>query len=74
MLDDIRGELIREQEKAYLVIHDQEQPKRMFTYATFLMLVHGLMCWLVDQKNWLKPYCGTLSKTERYSRLFGTLL
>ncbi|MBU3094109.1 AraC family transcriptional regulator [Acinetobacter baumannii] len=50
VLDDIRGELIREQEKAYLVIHDQEQPKRMFTYATFLMLVHGLMCWLVDQR------------------------
>ncbi len=22
----------------------------MFTYATFLMLVHGLMCWLVDQR------------------------
>ena len=35
MLDDIRGELIREQEKAYLVIRDREQPKRMFTYATF---------------------------------------
>ncbi|HDU8422532.1 TPA: AraC family transcriptional regulator, partial [Acinetobacter baumannii] len=50
VLDDIRGELIREQEKAYLVIHDQKQPKRMFTYATFLMLVHGLMCWLVDQR------------------------
>lgn len=32
------------------MIHDQEQPKRMFTYATFLMLVHGLMCWLVDQR------------------------
>ncbi|HAV4441183.1 AraC family transcriptional regulator [Acinetobacter baumannii] len=50
VLDDIRGELIREQEKAYLVIRDREQPKRMFTYATFLMLVHGLMCWLVDQR------------------------
>ena len=73
MLDDIRGELIREQEKAYLVIHDQEQPKRMFTYATFLMLVHGLMCWLVDQRISLNSI-GTLSKTERYSRLFGTLL
>lgn len=50
MLDDIRAELIREQEKAYLVIYDREQPKRMFTYATFLILVHGLMCWLVDQR------------------------
>ncbi|WPP71216.1 AraC family transcriptional regulator [Acinetobacter pittii] len=50
VLDDIRAELIREQEKAYLVIHDRGQPKRMFTYATFLMLVHGLMCWLVDQR------------------------
>ncbi|WP_343568189.1 AraC family transcriptional regulator [Acinetobacter sp.] len=50
VLDDMRGELIREQEKAYLVIRDREQPKRMFTYATFLMLIHGLMCWLVDQR------------------------
>ncbi|MGN2484033.1 AraC family transcriptional regulator [Acinetobacter calcoaceticus] len=50
ILDDLQGELIRDQQKAYLVIRDREQPKRMFTYATFLMLVHGLMCWLVDQR------------------------
>ena len=31
----MHGEIIREQDKAYLVIHDHEQPKRMFTYATF---------------------------------------
>lgn len=50
ILDDIQGELIQDGSKAYLVLHDREQPKRMFTYATFLMLVHSLMCWLSDQR------------------------
>lgn len=50
ILDDIRGELVQKGNKAYLVLHDREQPKRMFTYSTFLMLVHSLMCWLSDQR------------------------
>ncbi|NUG10484.1 AraC family transcriptional regulator [Acinetobacter seifertii] len=62
VLDDIRGELIREQAKAYLVIRDRDQPKRMFTYATFLMLIHGLMCWLVDQRIGLNNIAVRCSK------------
>ncbi|RZF49680.1 AraC family transcriptional regulator [Acinetobacter halotolerans] len=50
VLDDIQAELIQQGDKAYLLLHDREQPKRMFTYATFLMLVHSLMCWLSDQR------------------------
>lgn len=50
VLDDIRGELVQHGTMAYIILHDREQPKRMFTYATFLMLVHSLMCWLSDQR------------------------
>ncbi|ENV08831.1 hypothetical protein F966_02947 [Acinetobacter higginsii] len=50
VLDDIRGELIQKGSKAYLILHDREHPKRMFTYSTYLMLVHSLMCWLSDQR------------------------
>ncbi|WP_436872917.1 AraC family transcriptional regulator [Acinetobacter haemolyticus] len=50
VLDDIHGELVQNGSKAYLILHDRDQPKRMFTYSTFLMLVHSLMCWLSDQR------------------------
>ncbi|MEN8320689.1 AraC family transcriptional regulator [Acinetobacter junii] len=50
ILDDIHGELVQEGSKAFLILHDRDQPKRMFTYSTFLMLVHSLMCWLSDQR------------------------
>ena len=50
ILDDIYGELVQEGSKAFLILHDRDQPKRMFTYSTFLMLVHSLMCWLSDQR------------------------
>lgn len=50
VLDDIRGELVQHSGKAYLILHDREHPKRMFTYSTYLMLVHSLMCWLSDQR------------------------
>ncbi|VXA54751.1 AraC family transcriptional regulator [Acinetobacter proteolyticus] len=50
VLDDIRGELVQRGAKAYLILHDREHAKRMFTYSTYLMLVHSLMCWLSDQR------------------------
>lgn len=50
ILDDIHGELVQEGSKAFLILHDRDQPKRMFTYSTFLMLVHSLMCCLSDQR------------------------
>jgi AraC-like DNA-binding protein len=50
ILDDLQVELQLEQDKAYLVLHDQGPVKRMFSYATYLMLVHGLICWLSGQR------------------------
>ncbi len=35
---------------AYIVIYERQQPKRMFSYATYIMLIHALMCWLVGQR------------------------
>jgi len=74
ILDDLQGELIRDQQKAYLVIRDREQPKRMFTYATFLILVHGLMCWLVDQRiglNKISVRCTQPQDIQDYLVRFG---
>lgn len=70
----MHGELIREQDKAYLVIHDHGQPKRMFTYATFLILVHGLMCWLIDQRiglNTIMVRCPKPQDIQDYLVRFG---
>lgn len=39
-----------EENFAYIVIYDQNQTKRMFSYATYLMLIHTLLCWLSGQR------------------------
>ncbi len=49
VLDDFQSNLFSEENYSYIVIHDQ-QPKGMFCYATYLMLIHGLMCWLTAQR------------------------
>lgn len=50
ILDDFQSTLFIEENYAYIVIYDTDQPKRMFSYATYLMLIHGLMCWLTGQR------------------------
>ena len=50
ILDDFQSTLFTEENYAYIVIYDTDQPKRMFSYATYLMLIHGLMCWLTGQR------------------------
>ena len=50
ILDDFQSELVLEQNVARIIIHDKKQPKRMFSYATYLMLIHTLMCWLASQR------------------------
>ncbi len=56
------------------MIHDHGQPKRMFTYATFLILVHGLMCWLIDQRiglNTIMVRCPKPQDIQDYLVRFG---
>ena len=50
VLDDFVGELRIENDYAILIIHDKDQVKPMFSYATYLMLIHSLMCWLTGQR------------------------
>ncbi len=50
VLDDLHGELRVDGPDAFLIVHDHGPPRRMFTYATWLMLVHGLSCWLVRRR------------------------
>ena len=50
LLDDFNSTCFVQENYAYIVIKDRQHPKRMFSYATYLMLVHGLMCWLSGQR------------------------
>ena len=54
VLDDFVSQLFVQENYAYIVIYEQKQTKRMFSYATYLMLIHGLMCWLSGQRVLLK--------------------
>lgn len=47
ILDDLQLELGTEGRIAVLRVHEAGPPKRAFTYATVLILVHGLSSWLV---------------------------
>lgn len=50
LLDDIQGELILEADSAVIVIHDNGIERRLFCYGTWLILVHGLLCWLGNRR------------------------
>lgn len=50
ILDDFTSTLFVEENYAYIVIYDRQASKTMFTYATYLMLIHGLICWLSGQR------------------------
>lgn len=50
VLDDFSSQLMVQEHYAYIVIYERQQPKRMFSYATYIMLIHALMCWLVGRR------------------------
>lgn len=51
VFDDMHAVLRREQNLAQIVFLESEpQPKRAFAYFTFWMYVHGLTCWLANQR------------------------
>ena len=49
-LDDFRGELIRTESEARVILHDGGVLRRLFGYGTWFILVHGLACWLVHRR------------------------
>lgn len=58
VIDDLEGELVIAGSEAHIVVHDKPPhgtkglapPKRAFAYGTFLMILHGLACWLVGRR------------------------
>jgi AraC-like DNA-binding protein len=50
VLDDIHGELHVKEDQAFIVLQDQGILRRLFAYGTWYILVHGLSCWLVNQR------------------------
>lgn len=54
ILDDLQSQLFVQENYAYIVINDQKTTKSMFCYATYMMLVHSLICWLTGQRIQLK--------------------
>ena len=50
VLDDFTSKLIIDENYAYIVITEKLQTKSMFSYATYFMLIHSLICWLADQR------------------------
>ncbi|MDN7139910.1 AraC family transcriptional regulator [Pseudomonas sp. JQ170] len=49
-LDDLYGELQIEGNSAQIIIHDHGIERRLFSYGTWLILVHGLLCWLGNRR------------------------
>lgn len=51
-LDDVAGELVVEGDTAVIKVHNRiaSGPSRRFADETFLVMVHGLMCWLTGQR------------------------
>ena len=51
ILDDMAGELLRDGDTARLVVLDHRPgPRRAFAYGTFLIMLHGLACWLIGRR------------------------
>jgi AraC-like DNA-binding protein len=61
VMDDIEGQLVREGSQARIVLIDHAQasqhssgtaapPNRAFAYGTYLLMLHGLACWLIGRR------------------------
>jgi AraC-like DNA-binding protein len=50
VLDDIQGELHTKEDHAVIILQDHGSLRRLFAYGTWFILVHGLACWLVNQR------------------------
>lgn len=58
VIDDVEGQLKKEGASAHIVLRDPPvepsdpppPPARVFLYSTFLVLLHGVACWLIGQR------------------------
>ncbi|MFA5123383.1 AraC family transcriptional regulator [Zavarzinia sp.] len=73
ILDDLQGTVVREGTRASLVLTEHGAPLRAFTYCTFLLIVHGLTCWLAGRRipvTAAEFRCAEPAYTEDYRTLF----
>ncbi|MGE8065807.1 AraC family transcriptional regulator [Pseudomonas sp. NPDC089569] len=51
MFERLPAELVRQQSLAEIVLlEDDHEPRRAFTYFTYWMIVHGVACWLAGRR------------------------
>ena len=51
LLDDFSGELVIDGDNARIVVKDNTaSPKRAFAYGTYLIMLHGLACWIIGRR------------------------
>ena len=54
VMDELEGELVRDGDIARVILKErsgaQGAPRRAFAYGTYLLMVHGLACWLVGRR------------------------
>jgi AraC-like DNA-binding protein len=50
VLDDLHGSLEVADGVARIDLRERGEPRRMFAYGAFLMILHGLACWLVGRR------------------------
>ncbi|WP_233270233.1 AraC family transcriptional regulator [Stutzerimonas stutzeri] len=57
VLDDVHGELQLEGGSAHIIIRDHGIKRRLYCCGTWLILVHGLLCWLGNRRIPLQELC-----------------
>lgn len=50
IFDDFSAKFFQQEHYAFILIQDLKSTKRMFSYATYFMLIHSIMCWLTGQR------------------------
>ncbi|MEO6920439.1 MAG: AraC family transcriptional regulator [Collimonas sp.] len=50
VLDDMSATLSKQDGLAHIALNENGGPRRMFTYATFLLFVHGVGSWLIGRR------------------------
>ena len=51
VLDDFSGELVVNGDNTSITLHDRAcHPKRAFAYGTYLIMLHGLACWIIGRR------------------------
>ncbi|MCI0997982.1 AraC family transcriptional regulator ligand-binding domain-containing protein, partial [Pseudomonas corrugata] len=51
MLEQLPAQWVRQQSLAEIVLlEDDQEPRRAFTYFTYWMIVHGVACWLAGRR------------------------